>query len=46
MLKRIFKEIRTWWVWLTSKKVRAAINNGAAYEEVEKIVKEEVYGRS
>lgn len=39
MLLRMIKE---WWVWLTSKKVLDAINNGATYDEVEGIVKVEV----
>ena len=42
MFKKIFKKIKYWWTWLTSKKVQEAINNGAEYEEVEKIVQEEI----
>lgn len=38
----MFKKIKEWWVWLTSKKVEDAINNGASYEEVQAIVKEEL----
>lgn len=38
----MFKRIKEWWVWLTSKKVLDAINNGATYDEVEGIVRVEV----
>ena len=38
----MFKKIKEWWIWLTSKKVGQAINNGATYEEVEAIVQEEM----
>ena len=38
----MFKKIKEWWIWLTSKKVGQAINNGATYEEVEAIVQEEL----
>ena len=37
----MFKKIKEWFIWLTSKKVLEAINDGATYEEVEKIVQEE-----
>lgn len=38
----MFKKIKELWIWLTSKKVGQAINDGATYEEVCKIVAEEV----
>ena len=38
----MFKEIKEWWIWLFSKRVGQAINNGASYEEVEAIVVEEL----
>ena len=38
----MLKKIKEWWIWLTSKKVGQAINNGASYEEVEAIVMEEL----
>ena len=41
-MKTIFRIIKEWWVWLTSKKVQEAINNGAEYPEVCKIVEEEM----
>ena len=37
----MFKKIKELWVWLTSKKVVQAINDGATYEEVCAIVKNE-----
>ena len=41
-MKRLFGKIKEWFIWLTSKKVGDAINNGATYEEVCEIVKEEL----
>ena len=41
-MKKIFRTIKEWWIWLTSKKVEQAINNGATYDEVCKIVQEEM----
>ena len=41
-MKKIFRIIKEWWIWLTSKKVGQAINDGATYEEVCKIVEEEM----
>ena len=41
-MKKFFRKIKEWWIWLTSKKVENAINNGASYEEVQAIVKEEM----
>lgn len=38
----MFKKIKEWFIWLTSKKVGQAINEGASYEEVQAIVKEEM----
>lgn len=38
----MFKKIKEWWVWLTSKKVGQAINDGATYDEVMAIVEEEL----
>ncbi len=42
MFKKIFKKIKEWWIWLTSKKVGQAINNGSTYEKVCAIVEEEM----
>lgn len=41
-MKKIFRIIKEYWVWLTSKKVQEAINNGAEYSDVCKIVEEEM----
>ena len=41
-MKKIFRKIREWFVWLTSKRVFDAINSNATYEEVCNIVKEEM----
>jgi hypothetical protein len=38
----MFRKIKEWWVWLTSKKVGQAINDGATYDEVQAIVEEEM----
>lgn len=38
----MFKKVKELWTWFTAKKVREAINNGATYEEVCEIVKEEM----
>ena len=38
----MFKKIKELWIWLTSKKVGQAINDGATYEEVCNIVQEEM----
>ena len=39
----MFKNIKEWWIWLTSKKVGQAINDeSTTYEEVEAIVLEEL----
>ena len=38
----MFRKIKEWWVWLTSKKVGQAINDGASYDEVQAIVEEEM----
>ena len=40
-MKKIFRKLKEWFIWLTSKKVGQAINDGATYEEVCKIVAEE-----
>lgn len=45
-IKKIINKIKEEITWYMSPKVLDAINNGATYEEVEKIVKEEVYERS
>jgi len=42
-MKKLIRKIKEWFVWLTSRKVIDAINNGATYEEVEEIVKQEVH---
>lgn len=41
-MKKFFRVIKEWWVWLTSKKVEKAINEGASYDEVQDIVEEEM----
>lgn len=38
----MFKKIKEWWVWMTSKRVLEAINNDLPYEDVCKIVEEEM----
>lgn len=38
----MFKKIKEWVIWLFSKKVGQAINEGASYEEVQAIVLEEM----
>lgn len=38
----MFKKIKEWFIWLFSKKVDEAINNGATYTEVLDIVQEEM----
>ena len=38
----MFKKIKEWFVWMFSKRVGEAINEGASYEEVCKIVEEEM----
>ena len=38
----MFRKIKEWWAWLTSKKVLEAINNGATYDEVQGIILVEV----
>ena len=40
MLKKIWKKIKKACIWLFSRKVGEAINNGASYEEVERIVED------
>ncbi len=37
-MKTFIKHIKEWFVWLTSKKVGEAINNGASYNEVKQMV--------
>lgn len=41
-MKKIFRKIREWFVWLTSKRVLDAINSTATYDEVCNIVEEEM----
>lgn len=41
-MKKFFKNVKEWFVWLSSKRVGQAINDGASYEEVCKIVEEEM----
>ena len=38
----MFKKIKEWFIWMFSKRVGEAINEGASYEEVCKIVEEEM----
>ena len=41
-MKKLFRWIKEWFVWLTSKRLHNAINDGATYEEACKIVEEEM----
>jgi hypothetical protein len=41
-MKRFFRWINEQIVWLTSKRVLQALNDGATYEELYKIVEEEM----
>lgn len=41
-MKKFFNKIKEWFIWLISKSVGEAINDGASYEEVCKIVQEEM----
>lgn len=43
-IKKIINKIKEEITWFMSPKVLDAINNGDTYSEVEKIVKQEVYG--
>ena len=38
----MFKKIKRWIVWLFSRKVQEAMNNGMDYDEIEKIVDDEI----
>ena len=38
----MFKKIKEWFIWLFSRRVGQAINDGVTYEEVCKIVEEEM----
>ena len=38
----MFKKIKEMFIWLFSKRVGQAINEGASYEEVQAIVQEEM----
>ena len=40
--RKFFRGIKEWWIWLTSRRVGAAINNGSSYEEVQAIFEEEL----
>lgn len=44
-IKKIINKIKEQITWYMSPRVLDAINSGATYAEVEKIVKEEVYGK-
>lgn len=41
-MKKFFRWLKEWFVWLTSDRVGQAINDGATYDEVCKIVEEEM----
>ena len=41
-MKKFANKIKEWFIWLSSKRVGEAINDGASYEEVCKIVQEEM----
>lgn len=38
-MKKMFKKIKEWFVWMKSKKVLDAINDGASYDEVLGIIR-------
>ena len=38
----MFKKIKEWCIWLFSKKVGQAINEGASYDEVQAMIEEEL----
>ena len=40
-MKNLIMKIKEWFAWLFSRRVGEAINNGATYEEVVAIVREE-----
>lgn len=42
-MKKMFEKVKKFITWFMSKKVLEAINNGAAYDEVEQIVEQEVH---
>ncbi len=44
-IKKIINKIKEEITWFMSPRVLDAINSGATYEEVEEIVKQEVYGK-
>lgn len=39
---KLLRKIKEWFIWLFSKRVGQAINDGATYEEVCNIVQEEM----
>ena len=41
-MKKLFRKIKWWFTYLISKRVGQAINDGATYDEVCKIVEEEM----
>ena len=41
-MRKFFSKIKELFVWITSKEVKKAINDGATYDEVFKIVKKEM----
>ncbi len=41
-MKKFFRKIKEWWIWITSRRVGQAINDGASWEEVCRIVEEEM----
>lgn len=41
-MKELWKKVKEWFVWLTSRRVGYAINAGCTYDEVLSIVNEEV----
>lgn len=43
-IKKIINKIKEQITWFMSPKVLEAINSGATYEEIDEIVKQEVYG--
>lgn len=39
---KMFSKLKEWFIWLTSKEVGKAIDDGKSYEEVEQIVRDRV----
>lgn len=44
-MKKVFMKIKEWFIWLFSREVGEAMNDGKPYKEVEQIVKRKARGR-